>query len=127
MNDDYAPCVTSSELNVATAGYDSLYVIVEGWGSEMGSYTLTIGEGILGTNELVNDSFSIYPNPSQTSFQLGGNYSGNVTILNTEGKVVFNQNIDLKEEVEISFLSSGLYIVRLQSDTQVYDKKLIIE
>jgi hypothetical protein len=127
LNDDFAACGSSSEINFATAGYDSLYIIVEGWGSEMGAYTLNINEGVLGTNELEKDQFSIFPNPAHTSFQLGGNYTGNVTILNTEGKIVLDDSIELNQNVEISTLSPGFYIVRLQSDTQVYDKKLIIE
>ncbi|MFT6924080.1 MAG: hypothetical protein ACJA1C_003101 [Crocinitomicaceae bacterium] len=127
LNDDYASCGTSSEINFATAGHDSLYIVVEGWGTEMGAYTLTINEGVLGTTELANDPFAIFPNPAHTSFQLGGNYSGNVSILNTEGKVVLDHSIEINQNIEISTLSPGFYIVRLQSDTQVYDKKLIIE
>lgn len=127
LNDDYASCGNSSEINFATTGYDSLYIVVEGWGTEMGPYTLTINEGILRTNELVNDPFVIFPNPAQTSFQLGGDYSGNVTILNTEGKIVFDHTIEPNQEVQISTLSPGFYIVRLQSDAWAYDKKLIID
>lgn len=127
LNDDFASCGTSSEINFATAGYDSLYIVVEGWGTEMGAYTLNINEGVLGTNELEKDSFAIFPNPAHTSFQLGGSYTGIVTILNTEGKVVLDHSIEINQNVEISTLSPGFYIVRLQNDTQVYDKKLIIE
>lgn len=128
MNDDNANCAsTSSELNISTVGFDSLYVIVEGWGMAMGSYTINIGEGPLGVNELSNDPFVIYPNPTSNSFQLEGNYSGDIQILNTEGRVVLSSNITTKETVDVSSLTSGFYIVRLKSDLHIYDKKLIIE
>lgn len=126
-NDDAALCGTSSELTVATAGYDSIYVIVEGWGMAMGSYTINIGEGFVGLNELSNNPFIIYPNPASKGFKLEGNYSGDVLILNTEGKLVLSKTIDTHESVDISSLSPGFYIVRLKSDTNIYDKKLIIE
>jgi len=127
QNDDYAPCGTQSEVNFSTVGYDSVYVIVEGWGTQMGSYTLTIGEGIVGLDDLTNDPFKIYPNPAKGSFKLEGNYSGELQILNTEGKIVLTENVNQKDEINTSSLSSGFYIVRLNDNGRSYDKKLIIE
>ena len=48
-NDDYQFCSPQSELSFEVAGYDTLYIIVQGWSSEQGQYDISINDG-----ELVN-------------------------------------------------------------------------
>lgn len=127
QNDDYAPCGTQSEVSFSTVGHDSVYIIVEGWGVQMGEYTLNIGEGIVGLDHLTNDPFKIYPNPASGSFKLEGNYTGEIQIMNTEGKIVLTTNVDQNENINVTSLSPGFYIVRLNDNNRVFDKKLIIE
>lgn len=46
-NDDAGNCGTSSEIEFPTAGYDTVFAVVEGWGVASGDYTIVITEGSL--------------------------------------------------------------------------------
>jgi len=75
------------------------------------------------TNVLENSfdiyEISIYPNPIQNVFyiNLGENKTANLEIYNTQGSLLWNKNA-ATTEIDISFLSSGLYFI-------VVDKKYV--
>jgi hypothetical protein len=51
-----------------------------------------------------------------------------VTIYNVLGKEVFNQKITgIKEQLNISHISSGIYIVKVLDGDKVATKKLVIK
>lgn len=126
INDDYNGCGTQSELFIDTEGHDSLFVIVEGWGANTGSYSINIEESSLAINQLEADAFTIYPNPAKTSFSIGNNYSGLIEIINSEGKVIHSKTISAQEKVNITSIESGLYYLAFQSGDKRIIKKLII-
>lgn len=67
-NDD--DCGSQSALSFSTVGLGTIYFIVEGWGNEMGAYTLTIESSDVGLDVLSDKVVSIYPNPNQGEFSL---------------------------------------------------------
>jgi len=87
------------------------------------------------TDNTFGADFSLYPNPSKGQFSIKtvGLTGNNVElkIYNILGQQVFSQiqTIENNGEVNVdaSGLSSGLYLIELQQDEQVFSTKLIIE
>jgi len=91
--------------------------------------TLSIG-GVLGINESQLLNFNMFPNPSnnQATLQLpSGINNAKVKIFDYLGKTLLEKNISsLDKTIDLSDLTSGIYFVRVQNDTKVGTKKLII-
>nr|WP_179351307.1 alpha-amylase family glycosyl hydrolase [Winogradskyella vidalii] len=82
---------------------------------------------VLGVEDQVWASFSIYPNPSQASFSINANVT-NVEIYDLSGKMVrsFNGSYSKTDSFDISSLISGMYMVKVQNDNnQTLTTKLI--
>ncbi len=72
-------------------------------------------------------SFSIYPNPTQTSFSINANVS-NLEVYDLTGKLVksFKGELTNTDSFDISSLNSGMYIVRIENETnQTLTTKLV--
>jgi len=86
--------------------------------------------GVLGISDARLLHFTMYPNPSEdmVSFQLPSDTnSAQVTIFDYLGKSLLQQNISTSNKnVDISKLSTGIYFVRIQTDSKVGTKKLIV-
>ncbi|HIP32039.1 MAG TPA: T9SS type A sorting domain-containing protein [Crocinitomicaceae bacterium] len=126
INDDHIDCGSQSKLNISTNGEDSLYIIVEGWGTSSGSYTIAINETFLAVEELKFNSFSVFPNPVQTNFQIGNEYSGPIEVRDIQGKLIFKKEIMTNEVINTTELKNGVYYLSLISDNQKIIEKLII-
>lgn len=77
-----------------------------------------------------SENFIIYPNPNKGCFNLHSNEekSSTVTVLDTKSVIVYFQNISKGEnKINISNLSQGLYIIKLENETGVFYKKMLIE
>ncbi|MDB4516778.1 T9SS type A sorting domain-containing protein [Crocinitomicaceae bacterium] len=126
-NDDAVNCGTSSEIEFLTDGYDSLYVVVEGWGSASGDYTITITQGSLSLDDIDSDQLTIYPNPADNEIHIGNATEGVVTIFNAQGQMVLNKNLEGASSLDISELPSGFYLVQLTNKEQTREQKLIVK
>lgn len=82
-------------------------------------------EGFSGVDAVANDNaaVSIYPNPATDVVRLNGVESANVTVRNITGSVVLAENG--VNEVNVSGLASGVYVVTVESDKGVYSTRLI--
>lgn len=82
-------------------------------------------EGFSGVDTVANDNaaVSIYPNPATDVVRLNGVESANVTVRNITGSVVLAENG--VNEVNVSGLASGVYVVTVESDKGVYSTRLI--
>lgn len=75
------------------------------------------------------DAFKFYPNPSKSSFRIGGLKEGkyNLQIVNALGQLVFETEVSQsKNEIAISTFSKGLYLVKIYKNQNEIVKKLII-
>lgn len=125
-NDDYASCGTSSQCTVNVTGYDSVYVIVEGWGNLKGDYTLNItATDLVSLNELESVNSKIYPNP--TSGVLNIEVSEKVdelTVIDPRGTVIFKGNFE--NQIEFADQPNGIYFLKLlYGDGKVETHKII--
>ena len=127
INDDHADCGLQSKLTVATAGHDSLYVIVDGYGFDMGPYTITINEQSLSILEINSSNFDLFPNPATSSFSIGNNFDGEIQVLDSRGRIVLNQYILPGEAIDISSFTKGIYFVNFTTDNAKTTKKLILQ
>lgn len=86
--------------------------------------TATISIGILSLDNATHQSvWSIYPNPARDVFHIEvvGDYQFIITDMN--GKTLIDGNTS---PVNTTFLSSGVYLLRIQSGIDLYEKKLVI-
>ena len=126
FNDD-GSCGSQSEITFSTVGYDSLYVIVEGWGNESGDYTIEINGDFLNIDDHNSSMFNIYPNPSKTQFSILGLKTDQLSISNLSGQSVQTISNYNGEAIIINQLSKGLYFVSYKIDNTLHTQKLIIE
>ena len=86
-------------------------------------------DGTLGANDLNESQFSIFPNPATQGYvnissQLNGDKE--VVVYNVLGKQVINSTI-ANERLNISGLSSGIYIIKVTQDNISTTKKLVVK
>ena len=81
-------------------------------------------------NELLENKISIYPNPAKNQFNLNSDKSifgiNKVQIFNTLGEKLFETNA-VSENITFGTIPSGVYFVKIISDTFEVTKKLIVE
>ena len=86
-----------------------------------------VGNNPLSTNIIVEDRFSIYPNPASEFISLNNinnslNY--NVAIYDIFGKIVIN-NLTNPNRINILNLPKGQYILRIKSETGITNERLL--
>lgn len=84
----------------------------------------------LGVEDLDNKQIKIFPNPVSTKFFIEfSEYSdGEIELFNLFGQKVYDRSIiDQSEEINVNFLSKGLYFIRINIDGKTLNYKLIKE
>jgi hypothetical protein len=76
------------------------------------------------------ESIALWPNPVEDilNIQIANHSKGNVgiSILSLDGKVLYCKiNSDLLYEIDLSFLKSGIYLIKVNMDNKVISKKII--
>lgn len=76
-------------------------------------------------NQISNSQFpiSIYPNPTNSKLNLILNQNENIVITNLLGEIVLQRNATGKVELDISFLSSGIYFIKAGSEVRKFVKE----
>lgn len=118
---------TSSTARIMIKAIDNVFLNVNSTNFTINS-TLGISEA-----EKAEAEVKIYPNPSKGIFTIETEASNGMTysVFAMDGKLV-NVKKELKakkirEEVNLSYLPSGVYIVQVEKDGQKISKKLIIK
>ena len=86
--------------------------------------------GVMGLDESVIGEITIYPNPAKDkitieNIDVSSLYT--IEILNISGQVVINQTIQNNKSIDVSNLTSGVYVVKISNDSGVFVSKLIKE
>lgn len=84
-------------------------------------------ETITGNPLILNHSLSynIYPNPFHEMVQIDSTFPiQSVEVFNAEGKCIFRKN-NPKSEVDLSGICSGIYVIRVKTEKQVFQQKII--
>jgi len=97
--------------------------------NQMAQNTLVVGS-VLATNKLHLLQFNMYPNPSrgQVTLQLPSHVnSAKLTVFNYLGKLLIQKVINSSHNtIDVSNLSTGIYFVKIQTDSKIGTKKLFI-
>ncbi len=77
---------------------------------------------------IIEDKFSIYPNPSSGVFTVVGEGIEKIEIVNIHGQIL-KQDIIISNRttIDLSTQSKGIYIVKLRSQEKMYHQQIIIQ
>ncbi|MBV1887798.1 MAG: T9SS type A sorting domain-containing protein [Urechidicola sp.] len=105
------PGITVDELRVGTS-----------W-SDVAAASLSVAR-----NDI--EGFSVYPNPvnaGEFSIRSFSNLERTVQIYDMLGKQVYNKQVEANDRVQVSNLTQGIYILKVEEDGKTATRKLIIE
>lgn len=126
-NDDSGACGTSSEIEFPTNGYDTLFAVVEGWGTASGDYTITITEGTLQVDENTFGSIGSFPNPTQSTLNFKSGQNGQLQFYSSQGRLIYECLLENSLTVNVAQLPRGLYLLKLVNDSYISQQKIILE
>lgn len=75
-----------------------------------------------------NNNITIYPNPTQGSFIIASTISttAHITLHTILGDIVQEQDIITENSIDVSTLSNGTYILKIEQNNVIYTKRLTI-
>jgi len=86
--------------------------------------------GSVGTHEIKNSQFNLYPNPTNGVFtiKLDGNAKCDVTVNNLLGQTVYaTSTTAMNITIDLSSFEKGIYTIELKNNKSSYTKKVIVE
>lgn len=86
-------------------------------------------DGVVGINDQTTSQFSVYPNPATKGFvniSSKTNGSKNISIFDVLGKQVVKTTLN-GNQLDISALNSGIYILKIEQGNTSTTKKLVVE
>ena len=124
-NDD--SCDLQSELTFIANGTSTYYIMVEGFGSNSGNFSLEVFCELLGTNDNTIEGFSFYPNPATDAINLSSTENiERVTIYNILGQKVIDQDINAtSSQLNVSNLVTGAYLMQVSVDGKTATYKVL--
>lgn len=90
----------------------------------------TFAETVLSIGKIEIEGFATYPNPVTNQFTISSSSADTkqVSIFNVIGKRVFSTSISgTKSDVDVSSISSGLYILKVTEGNSISTSKLVIK
>jgi hypothetical protein len=83
----------------------------------------------LGTQELVNTTFSVYPNPANNVLTITTDgTSESLNIFNAAGQVVYSVNNPTSTlTVDVTKLPAGIYVIQVTTNGLISQEKLVVE
>ncbi len=91
-------------------------------------YSFTEVSSLSTENNVLEENISIYPVPTSNILNITFKESitGNATVLDAIGKIIMIKKIENKDnQLNLSSLSSGFYVVKIQSGNAVYTQNII--
>ena len=83
----------------------------------------------ISTPNIILENIKVFPNPNNGIFniQLPLKYKGTITVHSNLGQMITEQKItSKKEEINMSNIKSGLYIISIITDEQIFTQKILI-
>jgi len=129
---DFSSTTTfSTTINFSTTGYPiedcEFIVFVQHDPSKEVIQARKVSMNIFGVNEVDDNKISIYPNPANDLVNIFSQTPGVLHIYNINGMLVKTEMVNnSNEQIDISNLSNGIYIIKINTDTQNYTQKLVV-
>ena len=111
FNDDAPNCGSQSALTFETTGLGSVYIIVEGWGIEMGNYTLTIDADYVGISEIDLSDLQVFPNPTNGVISLNKSI-GKARLYHVNGAFLGSYDTNATQAIDLTPFQSGSYFLK---------------
>jgi hypothetical protein len=124
FNDDF--CGLQSELSFTSDGTSTYYIMVEGFGGNVGNYSVALSCA-LGTNDNVIEGFTYYPNPATNVINLDAQSNiERVAVYNILGQKVIDQNINAtSSQLNVANLATGAYLMEVSVDGKSATYKVV--
>lgn len=91
------------------------------------SFSSSNCSSILSISDNTLNNISIYPNPVKSRIKISGRISNleSINIYNALGKTVYIQKDNLDSDINVSNLTSGLYIMTIKTPERIVSKRFI--
>jgi len=89
---------------------------------------VTVLSDFSGTKTIANKEFRLYPNPANDylRFEIPGMAGANIEIYDYCGRTVLHEKISQSQDIDISMLNAGMYLVKVTSNNINEFEKIII-
>jgi len=91
--------------------------------------SLTVNDGSTAVTDLPEASISIYPNPATDHLFVESSLNMNhavILLVDIQGQVVRSSELKEFNKINIEGLGEGIYMVRIQNDEVMINKKVVI-
>lgn len=128
-NDDAVGLQSEISFNTGGTG-ENIYILATGFGTNTGDLILNVtADGLLSTEEesLSDNDITLFPNPAINDLTISSReVIENVNVYNLSGQVVLQKSVNATQDlVDVSNLTSGIYLMQLTSNGQSVTKKFI--
>ena len=104
---------------------DVVYNSPGNYGAREEAHFKTVGE--LGNNDNVLGNVVIYPNPAKNNLNIQNAENSSVKVFDLLGRVVLlENNISLNQQIDVSKITTGTYLIKIINGNQVKTDKFII-
>ncbi len=108
-----------------------VFTVIDGEGGwlDLTEFEIFIDEDVISSNSEVfnNDAFQVYPNPTSGWLNVRSRVYGEsltISIFSASGQRVVQQQIQSGEQIDLSLLQSGLYLVHATNGNQIGNYKI---
>lgn len=89
----------------------------------------TYGSSTLSVFKNQIENFKMYPNPVVNGylfFSSRNNMNKQIQIYLLSGQQVYSKNLELEEKLDVSNLNKGIYLIRIEEESKITTRKLIV-
>jgi len=128
-NDDAGSLQSEISFNTGGTG-ENIYILATGFGTNTGDLVLNVtADGLLSTEEesFVDSDITLFPNPAINDIEISSReVIESVNVYNISGQIVLQKSVNSTGDVmDVSNLTSGVYLMQLISNGQSVTKKFI--
>lgn len=86
-----------------------------------------IDNSVSSTKPIAEKKLEIFHNPSDKTLKITNKQKGVLNVVNLNGQIILEKNIEENSEIDISDLKNDIYLVTLKTDNKYYTSKIIIK
>lgn len=101
---------------------------VEAENGDTQDWTVTVSEAPVGINKISENKISIFPNPTngKINFEFADNNILEINISDISGKTIIEKNnIQQNETIDLSSYNSGIYIIKIRTNDEIFTTKIV--
>ena len=92
-----------------------------------GAVSFIVNEVVLANNDTILNDVIMYPNPASSILNIENAENSSIDVYDLLGRVILSKNnISLNQQLNVSSLTSGTYLIKITNGNQVKTDKFII-